>query len=262
MKNVIKKLIVAGLALTLSVTSLFAAETIKCYGATIPSWADGVSTELVDQNTNGGTRTIKDVVVKNGVAFVNVEELAERYGYLCVNVPKSSKDKLLSLSTNQRQIEAGKDVYISVGFNYNNKTADSTYTLYPLNDEQPCIQLQKGAYQSGFKLEQSSEGYWYTGTEPEMIEYYTGTFSATEKPFLQNGKMYVPAKLFITLINNDAVTPVKYNADNNTIIFEDRLCAPIYKCTGYWFRKDGKVTEYNLDGTVKNVTQVEQRYIQ
>ncbi len=77
MKNTIKKLLLTGLAFALTTTPVFA----KTYlDREIPERAYGISA-LIAEN-KGGTRIVSDVIVKNGVSFVETTEIAKAFNLI------------------------------------------------------------------------------------------------------------------------------------------------------------------------------------
>lgn len=210
MKNTMKKLFMAGLTFVLPATSLFASSgTIQFLDKRIPIESSGIS-ELVSENT-GGSRTLYDVIVKNGVAFVEAKELGKAYNLYTECFDDGDCDIRIDMA----QENAGCD-YIRIGIkadNNNHVTIKDTFSYILPEGQEPCIKMTK---------------------PEEGIGLFRSNFTATNKPFYKGEKLYVPAKLMITLLNRNANSVIKYNSDNNTITFEDELCAPLYKCIGYY----------------------------
>lgn len=209
MKNTMKKLFMVGLTFVLSATSLFASsDTIAFLDKRIPRGSSGIS-ELVSENT-GGSRTLYDVIVKNGVAFVEANELCKAYNLYPIYYNGDCEFRV-----NIPQRNAGYD-YVSVRVNADNNdhvTIKDTFGYTIPDGQEPCIKMTR--------LE-------------EGLSLFRSNFTTTNKPFYKGEKLYVPAKLMITLLNRNANSVIKYNSDNNTITFEDELCAPLYKCIGYY----------------------------
>lgn len=249
MRNIIKKLVVGGLCLALSVTTVFAR---TCIDKQIPDWADGGIRELVDENINGGTRTITDVIVRDGVAFVSAQELGKAYGF--GDYEHGQSELLTKIGTDSIQSaehRIANTVYIDRDKNGKIK---GTYTVYT-GSKQQCMGLKPNEVPDSWLTDPS------VGVNEETREAirrsneiflnnpgFDGKFETKDMPFYKNDKLYVPAKLMCILLNNNINTKVTYDAKNNTITFQDEVCAPIYTCIGYYLHENGKIKEWYFDG--------------
>lgn len=219
MKNTLKKLFMVGLTFALAVTPVSAKEFLD---KEIPENAYGIS-KFVAYGT-GGTRTVSNVIVKNGVAFVSGKELAKVYNL----IPNITEDMII-FSINSNQLEyAPKDIRVSYSFRETNPKMDKNRVSYTLYNNDDIINVGKSV--SKYSQEGSSN-------------LYNIMIDDNSVAFYKDNDVYVPAKLTIQCLNQNANTPVTYNAKTNTITFQDELCAPIVKCIGYCY-KDGYYGDY------------------
>lgn len=169
----------------------------------------------------GGQKTISNVITKNGVAFVDVKDLAKAYHIAANDYKHDGYGCWYTAFPDQNELSF--DVYIrDEGPNNSFNVYDVTFK----DNKDTQLPMDKLA---GYKSNR-----------------YTAAFTDSNRPFCENNKLYVPAKLFIMLTNNNPNTPITYNADNHTITFQDELKAPIYTCRGYCYGSyiNGTYREY------------------
>ena len=221
MKNTLKKLFMVGLTLALAVTPVSAK---KFMDKEIPEDAYGIS-EFVAYGT-GGTRTVSNVIVKNGVAFVSARELCKAYNLF----PCITEDSFIFLISSQQLEYAPKDVRVKYCFRETTPKMDKNRISYTLYNNDNIINVGKSVSKY---CQEGSSNLYHIMIDDNSIAFY------------KDNDVYVPAKLTIQCLNQNANTPVTYDAKTNTITFQDELCAPIVKCIGYCY-KDSDFNKYGF----------------
>lgn len=218
MKKIIRKLASVVMIATM-ITPVFA-QDLRLKQNPIPDynktnqWA---GYDLVDGQA-AGTRTVYDIIIKDGTTFVNAEEFAQ------------AMDLYLHKHS---WMDATKDKYY-----FSAKILDSDYT-----NELYSLELDFEIAKTEFTLSGSEptqimiDGEYYDTTKATFENHYLpvkisrwetaetadgynrkGTF--TMAPFKKDGKIYIPLKSLVQALNNDQNTKITYNSVNKSVTFQ------------------------------------------
>ena len=215
----IKKAVVGLLVAVTMVTPVFA-QDLRLKQNPIPDynktnqWA---GYDLVDGQA-AGTRTVYDIIIKDGTTFVNAEEFAQ------------AMDLYLHKHS---WVSATEDKYY-----FTAKILDSDYT-----NELYSLELDFEVAKTGFTLNGSEptqimiDGEYYDTTKAtfenhylpvkispwetaETADAYTRQGTFTIAPFKKDGKIYVPLKALVQALNINKQTPIAYNSVNKSVTFQ------------------------------------------
>lgn len=233
MKKIIRKLAAVVMIATM-VTPVFAAD-LRLKQNPVPAHADNqwVGYDLVDGQAIG-QRTVHDIIIKDGTTFVNAEEFAQAMDlYLHEETWRNTKDSYV-LTTKILKSDPSYSYRVELCF----AVGDKKFTLTGVELTQVLI---KGEYYEGEKP--MFTDHYLPGKVYEWSKYgdgddevsditCQGAFATTAVPFKKDGKIYVPIRTMVQVLNNDLQTKMAYNAVEKSVTFQKDFMYKHYLCNG------------------------------
>lgn len=184
-----------------------------------------------------GTRTVYDIIIKDGTTFVNAEEFAQAMDLYLHENPFNNKvsDGTFVLTTKILKNDIiPSDYWVEVYFKLGKKD-------FTLSGVEPTKVLFEGVYCDSTKP--IFENHYLPA---EILTFLNNSPSTSSRqgafpavPFEKNGKVYVPIKALVQALNVDQQTKIAYNSVNKSITFQKDF---MYK--HYVF--NGTITDRNL----------------
>lgn len=242
MKSIKKAL--AGLLVAVTMVTPVFAKDLRLKQNPIPAYdADKQSAgyDLTDGQA-AGTRTVYDIIIKDGTTFVNAEEFAQAMDLYLHKNPFNNKvfDSTFVLTTKILKNDIiPSDYWVEVYFELGKKD-------FTLSGLEPTQSLINGVYRDDTKpiFENHylpAEIYEWSkyGLGPDKVSTTSRQGAFPAAPFEKNGKVYVPIKALVQALNVDQQTKIAYNSVNKSITFQKDF---MYK--HYVF--NGTITDRNL----------------
>lgn len=171
--------------------------------------------DLVDGQA-AGTRTVYDIIVKEGTTFVNAEEFAQAMDLYLHEEDWGIKNNEITYILTNKILHSdripGEFYNIELSF----EVAEKEFVLSAIEPTQIMID---GEYYDTTKA--TFENHYLPLKiyfNPDEDSNRKGTFTMT--PFKKDGKIYVPLKPLVQALNNDQNTKITYNSATKSVTFQ------------------------------------------